>query len=162
MKPEMLKMITWNLLRWTTWSLFAQVPEDKPAEPDGDKSTAIVPPCSDTSSSFTSDSLSQSEGLPEGPTQPSADPDSFSDSFTNLTPSSDEPAAPVLNTETLGRVDLAQEDEGLSQEEVHHPNVEGLQEEGPQSDQCHSTAGVGNQAGKTEKCEVGAHLQTGF
>lgn len=55
-------------------------------------------------------------------------------------------------------MDLTEEDEGLSQEEVHHPNVEGLQEEGPQSDQRHGTAGVGNQAGKTEKYEVRAHL----
>lgn len=107
----------------------------------------------DSSSSFPSDggSLSQSEGLPEGPAQPSAEPDSFSDSFTNLTPSSDEPAASALNTETLGRADLTEDDEGLSQEGARRRSVEGLQEE--QSEQRQDTAGVGDQAGEN----TGAH-----
>lgn len=90
------------------------------------------------------------------PTQCSADLDSFSDSFTNITPSSAEPAASVLNTETLGRVDLTQEDERLSHEGVHHLNAEGLQEEGLPPDQCQATAGVENQAGKNKKTEAGA------
>lgn len=131
------------------------MPENKRAELNGGRSTDAVPPCLESSSSFPSDgdSLSQSEGLPEGPTQPSAEPDSFSDSFTNLTPSSDEPAASVLNTETLGRVDLTEDDEGLSQEGAHRRDVGGLQEEGLESEQRQDTAGVGNQAGET----AGAH-----
>ncbi|TNN02608.1 hypothetical protein fugu_010095 [Takifugu bimaculatus] len=133
------------------------VPENKRAELNGDGSTDGVPPCLDSSSSFPSDgdSPSQSEGLPEGPTQPSAEPDSFSDSFANLTPSSDEPAASALNTETLGRVDLTEDDEGLSQEGAHRRNVEGLQEEGLQSEQRQDTAGVGNQAEATVATEGG-------
>lgn len=117
---------------------------------NGDGSTDGVPPCLDPSSTFPSggDSLSQSEGLPEGPTQPSAEPDSFSDSFTNLTPSSDEPGASTLNTETLGRADLTEDDEGLSQEGAHRRNVEGLQEEGLQSEQRQEAAGEGGQAGE--------------
>lgn len=144
--------------------LFAQVPENKRAEPNGDKSTdtedrstdAAVPSSLYTSSSFPGDALSQAEGLPVEPTQCSADLDSFSDSFTNITPSSAEPAASVLNTETLGRVDLTQEDERLSHEGVHHLNAEGLQEEGLPPDQCQATAGVENQAGKNKKTEAGA------
>lgn len=111
----------------------------------------------DASSSFPGDggALSQSEGLPEGP-QSSAELDSFSDSFTNITPSSAEPAASVLSTETLGRVDLTQEDERPSHEGVHHLNAEALQEEGLEPDQCPAPAGVENQAGKNQRAEVGA------
>lgn len=52
------------------------------------------------------------------------------------------------STETLGRVDLTQEDEGLPQEGAHPRNVEGLQEEGLQWEQRQGMAGVGNQAGE--------------
>lgn len=53
-------------------------------------------------------------------------------------------------------MDLAQEDERLSHEGVHHLNAEGLQEEGLEPDQCRATAGVENQAGKNQRTEVGA------
>lgn len=129
---------------------FAQVPENKTngdgSTDAGDGSTDAAGPSSleaSSSSPDDGDALSRSEGLPEGPTQCSADLDSFSDSFTNTTPSSTEPAASVLSTETLGRVDLTQEDERLSHEGVHHLNAEGLQ-----PDQCQATAGGDNQAGK--------------
>lgn len=109
------------------------------------------------SSCTTDDGLSQPEGLPEGLTQPCADLDSFSDSFTNITPSSNEPAASVLDTETLGRVDVTQEEETFLQGEAYHVNTEGLQEEELQSGQGQGTDGVGNQAGKNKKTEVGVH-----
>lgn len=64
-----------------------------------------------------SDALSQSECLPEGPAQSSPDPDSFSDSYTHITPSPDEPPASLLSTETLGVVEFTQEEERLNGEE---------------------------------------------
>lgn len=161
--------INWNLLHRNSWRNlnkynFAQVPENKRAEPNGERSTdaedrstdAAVSLSLDASSSFHRDVLSQSEGLPEAPTSSSADLDSFSDSFTHMAPSCAEPAASVLNTETLGRVDLPQEEERLSHEGVHHLTAEGLQEEGLPPDQCQATAAVENQAGRNKKNEVAA------
>ncbi|KAA8591628.1 hypothetical protein FQN60_017002 [Etheostoma spectabile] len=89
------------------------VPEEKTAEPSGDTSTeqhtsvatavidAPVATSLQVSGSFNpdSDALSQSEGLPEAPAQSSCDPDSFSDSYTHITPSPDEPHASLLTTE---------------------------------------------------------------
>lgn len=143
---------------------FAQEPENKRAELNADTSTdAAVPSSSHASSGFPGDgaALSQSEGLPETPSQSSADLDSFSDSFANITPSSSsaEPAASVLNAETLGRVDLTQEEEErLSHRGVQQPSAEGPQEEGlqPDPDQFQAPAGGENQAGKNMMAEVRA------
>ncbi|KAM8734896.1 pre-B-cell leukemia homeobox interacting protein 1b isoform 5-T5 [Acanthopagrus schlegelii] len=143
------------------------VSEEKTAELSGDTSTdqpasvpaAIpddpVPTSLDVSSSLVpdSDALSQSEGLPEGPAQSSPDPDSFSDSYTHITPSSDEAPASLLSTETLGGVELTQEKETLEQEGAQHPlNGEGLQQEGEESDL--SPTDLGKQADSPVDSEV--------
>lgn len=99
-----------------------------------------------------SDALSQSEGLPEGPAQSNPDPDLFSESYTHVAPSSDEPPAMPLSTETLGRLELAQEEQSLAQEgTLHELSGEGLQREGGQSDLCGRTSDVGKQAGMNNK-----------
>ncbi|XP_036930374.1 pre-B-cell leukemia homeobox interacting protein 1b isoform X4 [Acanthopagrus latus] len=143
------------------------VSEEKTAKLSGDTSTdqpasvpaAIpddpVPTSLDVSSSLVpdSDALSQSEGLPEGPAQSSPDPDSFSDSYTHITPSSDEAPASLLSTETLGGVELTQEKETLEQEGAQHPlNGEGLQQEGEESDL--SPTDLGKQADSPVDSEV--------
>lgn len=93
------------------------------------------------------DALSQSEGLPEGPALSGHDPDSFSDSYSHIAPSSDEPSATQLNIETLGGAELTQEEQRLSQEgSVHHLNEEKLTHEGAQSD-IEKTSDVGKPAG---------------
>lgn len=86
------------------------------------------------------DALSQSESLPEGPAPSSPDPDSFSDSYTHVTPSSDE-HPDTLSTETLGGVELAQEEQRLTQEGTLH------QQEEVESDLGQRTTDVGKQAG---------------
>ena len=93
------------------------------------------------SQTFTTDhdALSQSEGLPEGPAKPS--PDSFSDSYTNVTPSPDEPPATLLDTETLGAVEPPQKETLLGL------NREGLQQKEVESDLCQKTTDVGKWAG---------------
>ncbi|XP_040900826.1 pre-B-cell leukemia homeobox interacting protein 1b isoform X3 [Toxotes jaculatrix] len=137
------------------------VSEEKTAELSGDTSTeqhtsvptavtdAPVPTSLEVSGSFApgSDALSQSEGLPEGPVQSSPDPDSFSDSYTHITPSPDEPPASLLSTETLGGVEFTQEEERLAQEGTLHPlNGEELQQEGEESDLLPRTTDLGKQA----------------
>lgn len=67
----------------------------------------------------------------------------------------------MLNAETLGRVDLTQEEEeGLSHRGVQRPSAEGPQEEGlqpdPDPDQFQAPAGGETQAGKNETAEVRA------
>uniref|UniRef100_A0A3Q3EHZ3 Pre-B-cell leukemia homeobox interacting protein 1b n=1 Tax=Labrus bergylta TaxID=56723 RepID=A0A3Q3EHZ3_9LABR len=90
-----------------------------------------------------SDTLSQSEDLLEGPAQTSPDPDSFSDSYTHITPSPEEPPVYLLSTETLGGVESTQEEERLTQEAtVYLLNGEGLQLEGEES----RTPDIGKQA----------------
>ncbi|KAL3060183.1 hypothetical protein OYC64_014709 [Pagothenia borchgrevinki] len=103
-----------------------------------------------------SDELSQSEGLPEGPAGASPDPDSFSDSYTHITPSPDEPPASLLSTETLGGGELIEEVERLVQEEaLHSLNGEELQYEGEESDLFPRTADLGKQADSPGDSEVG-------
>ncbi|KAI9533286.1 hypothetical protein NQZ68_025680 [Dissostichus eleginoides] len=103
-----------------------------------------------------SDELSQSEGLPEGPAGASPDPDSFSDSYTHITPSPDEPPASLLSTETLGGGELIEEVESLVQEEtLHSLNGEELQYEGEESDLFPRTADLGKQADSPGDSEVG-------
>lgn len=111
---------------------------------------AAVPTALEVSYSFApdNDALSQSEGLPEGPAQSGPDPDSFSDSYTHITPSSDEPPASLLSIETLGGVELAQEGT------LYQLNGEGLQQEGVEADLCQRTTDVGKQAGMNNKTLV--------
>ncbi|XP_029361257.1 pre-B-cell leukemia homeobox interacting protein 1b isoform X2 [Echeneis naucrates] len=137
------------------------VSEEKTAEQSGDTSTeqhtsipsgvtdATLPTSLEVSSSFVpgSDSLSQSEGLPKGPAQFSPDPDSFSDSYSHITPSPDEPPASILNTETLGGLESLQEEERFTHEGTFHPlDGKEQQQEGEQSDQSPKTTDLGNQA----------------
>ncbi|XP_041798512.1 pre-B-cell leukemia homeobox interacting protein 1b isoform X2 [Chelmon rostratus] len=103
-----------------------------------------------------SDALSQSEGLPEGPAQSNPDPDSFSDSYTHITPSPHEPPSTLLSTETLGGSEFTQEEERLTQEGTLHPlNGEGLQQEGEDSDLSTRTTDIGKQADSLVDSQVG-------
>ncbi|XP_070768479.1 pre-B-cell leukemia homeobox interacting protein 1b isoform X2 [Enoplosus armatus] len=146
------------------------ISEEKSVELSGDTSTeqhtsspttvtdAPVPTSLEVSGSFVpgSDALSQSEGLPEGLAQSSPDPDSFSDSYTHITPSPDELPASQPSTETLGGVEFTQEEERLEQEGTLHPlNGEGLQQEGEESDLSLRTTDVGKQADSPVDSEVG-------
>ncbi|XP_078109025.1 pre-B-cell leukemia homeobox interacting protein 1b isoform X4 [Sander vitreus] len=146
------------------------VPEEKTAEPGGNTSTeqhtsvatAVidVPVASSlqVSGSFDpdSDALSQSEGLPEAPAQSSLDPDSFSDSYTHITPSPDEPQTSLLNTETLGGVEFTQEEDRLAQQETLHTlNGEELQHEGEESDLFLRRTDLGKRADSPVDSEVG-------
>lgn len=105
-----------------------------------------VPTSFEDSSAFVPDSeaLSQSEGLPEGPAQSISDLDSFSDSYTNITPSPDElPASPLI-TETLeGR----EEKEGLTEEGTRHLLNEEVQQDGDGSDLSPRTTEPGKKTG---------------
>lgn len=115
---------------------------------------APVPSSLEVSKSFVpvSDALSQSEGLAEGLAQSSPDPDSFSDSYTHISPSPDEPPASLLNTETLGGVEFTQEEEKLAQEGTLQPlNGEELHQEGEESDLSPRTTDLGKQAGMNNK-----------
>uniref|UniRef100_UPI003AAC6269 pre-B-cell leukemia homeobox interacting protein 1b isoform X2 n=1 Tax=Centroberyx gerrardi TaxID=166262 RepID=UPI003AAC6269 len=143
-----------------------QVSEEKAAELSGDTVTVTgpadhptltPPPVSDVPPPSTldvpthsvpgSDALSQSEGLPESPAQSSPDPDSFSDSYTHISPSPDDPPASLLSTETLGGVELTQEEERLAQEETLHPlNGEELEQEGEESELSQRVTDLGKQA----------------
>ncbi|XP_071326072.1 pre-B-cell leukemia homeobox interacting protein 1b isoform X3 [Trachinotus anak] len=146
------------------------VSEEKTAELSGDTSTeqhtsaptaitdAPVPTSLEVSSSFVpgSDAPSQSEGLPEGLAKSSPDPDSFSDSYSHITPSSDEPPSSLLSTETLGGMEFMQEEERLAREGALHPlNGEELQQEGQESDLFPRTTDLGNQADSPVDSEVG-------
>lgn len=115
---------------------------------------APVPSSLDVSSSSFpgGDAHIQSEGLAEGVAQSTPDPDSFSDSYTHISPSPDEPPASLLSTETLGGVEFTQEKERPSQQGALHPlNGEGLQQEGEESGLSPRTTDLGKQAGMNNK-----------
>ncbi|XP_042345828.1 pre-B-cell leukemia homeobox interacting protein 1b isoform X2 [Plectropomus leopardus] len=130
----------------------AELGEDTSAEQHtsvpADTPDAAVPTSLEVSGSSVPHSdalLSQSEGLPEGPAQSSHDPESFSDSYTHVTPSSDEPPASTLSTETLGGVEFTQEEERLPKDGLLHPlNGEEHQQEEDESDL--RTTDLGKQA----------------
>ncbi|TMS10660.1 hypothetical protein E3U43_019653 [Larimichthys crocea] len=141
------------------------VSDDKTAELSGDTSTeqhtsepaavtdAPVPTSLEVPGS---DALSQSEGLPEGPAQTTPDPDSFSDSYTHITPTPDDPPATQLTTETLGGLEFTQEEETLTQEGTRHSlNGEGLHQDGEELDPSSRTCDVGKQADSPVDSEVG-------
>uniref|UniRef100_UPI0037E94DB5 pre-B-cell leukemia homeobox interacting protein 1b isoform X2 n=1 Tax=Semicossyphus pulcher TaxID=241346 RepID=UPI0037E94DB5 len=131
----------------------ADLSEDTSTEQHAPVPTAVtdapVPTSLEVSGSVVpdSDALSQSEGLPEGPTQSSPDPDSFSDSYTHIAPSTDEPPASLLETENLGGGQFTQEEDGPSQEGTVHPlNGEEPQQEWEESDLSLRATDVGKQA----------------
>ncbi|XP_074509714.1 pre-B-cell leukemia homeobox interacting protein 1b isoform X9 [Sebastes fasciatus] len=146
------------------------VSEEKTAELSGDTSTeqhyavpavvtdAPVPTTLEVSGSSVpgSDALIQSEGLPEGLAQSSPDPDSFSDSYTHISPSPDDPPALLLSTETLGGGEFTQEEERLAQEGALHPlNGEELQQEEEGSELFPRTTDLRKQADSLVDSEVG-------
>ncbi|XP_041649528.1 pre-B-cell leukemia homeobox interacting protein 1b isoform X2 [Cheilinus undulatus] len=137
------------------------VPEEKTAELSNDTSTeqhapvtaalidSPVPTSLEVSGSFVpdSDAFSQSEGLPEGLAQTSPDPDSFSDSYTHISPSPEESPASLQTTETLGGGEFTQEEERLEQEGTVYPrNGEELQPEEEESNLFSRTPDIGKQA----------------
>ncbi|XP_006804961.1 pre-B-cell leukemia homeobox interacting protein 1b isoform X1 [Neolamprologus brichardi] len=119
------------------------VPKEKTAELSGglsaDQPTSVptsvtdnpIPSSLEVSSNLNhgSDEVSQAGGLPEGPAQSSSDPDSYSDSYTHVAPSPDEPPRLPLSTETLGGAECVQV-EGTQ----HLRNGEELKQEGEESD----------------------------
>ncbi|XP_023264669.1 pre-B-cell leukemia transcription factor-interacting protein 1 isoform X4 [Seriola lalandi dorsalis] len=146
------------------------VSEEKPAALSGGTSTeqhtsvptaitdAPVPTSLEVSSSLVpgSDALSRSEGLPEGPAQSSPDPDSFSDSYSHITPSPDEPPASLLSTETLGGMEFMQEEKRLAQEgTLHSLNGEELHQEEDETDLSPRMTDLGKQADSPVDSEVG-------
>lgn len=111
---------------------------------------------SEVSKSFIpgNDALSQSEGLPEGPTQSSPDPDSFSDSYTHISTSPDEPPVSLLSTETLEGGEFIQEEEKLTEEgTLHLQNGEERQQERKASDLSPRMTDLGKQAGMENKSQ---------
>ncbi|XP_039974175.1 pre-B-cell leukemia homeobox interacting protein 1b isoform X2 [Xiphias gladius] len=143
------------------------ISEEKTAELIGDTeqhssvptvTDAAVPTSLEVSGSFVpgSNALNRSGGPPEGPAQSSPDPDSFSDSYTRITPSPDEPLASLLSTETLGGLAFTQEEERLTQEETLHPlNGEELQQEGEESDLSPRMPDLWKQADSPMDSDVG-------
>ncbi|XP_034554393.1 pre-B-cell leukemia homeobox interacting protein 1b isoform X2 [Notolabrus celidotus] len=141
-----------------------QVPEEETAELSGDtdaeQHTPVLISATDATDATgptsleasgnlvpDSDALSQSEGLPEGPAQSGPDPDSFSDSYTHITPSPEEPPTSLLSTETLGGGEFTEEEESITQEGTVYPlNGEGLQHEGEESELFSRTPDIGKQA----------------
>lgn len=97
---------------------------------------------------FSTDALSQSEGLPEVPALSANDPDLFSDSYSHITPSPDEPSAKQLSIETLGGAEPAQEEQGLSREgSAHHLGEEKGIHDGAEPETFERTSDVGKPAG---------------
>ncbi|XP_026227862.1 pre-B-cell leukemia homeobox interacting protein 1b isoform X2 [Anabas testudineus] len=102
------------------------------------------------------DALSHSEGLPEGLTQSSPDPDSFSDSYTHISTSPDETPVSLLSTDTLEGGEFRQDEERLTEEgTLHLQNGEELQQEGKGSDLSTRTTDLGKQADSPVDSEVG-------
>lgn len=99
-----------------------------------------------------SDEVSQAGGLPEGPAQSSSDPDSYSDSYTHVAPSPDEPPLLPLSTETLGGAECVQM-EGTQ----HLRNEEELKQEGEESDAYLKTTDLGKETGMN-RAKVGSLL----
>lgn len=108
-----------------------------------------------SSASFSSDTdtLSQSEGLPEGPALSAHDSDLFSDSYSHVTPSPDEPSATQLSIETLGGAEPAQEEQRLSREgSAHHLSEEKGTRDRAEPETCERTSDVGKPAGMYMMC----------
>lgn len=98
--------------------------------------------------SSTNDALSHSEGLPEGPALSTHDPDLFSDSYSHITTSPEEPSATQLSIETLGGAEPAQEEQRRSLEgSAHHLSEEKGKRDRTELDVCESTSDVEKPAG---------------
>lgn len=81
-----------------------------------------------------SDAHKLTEGLPEGPAQSSSDPESFSDSYTHITPSSDEASELQPSTETLrGEHFDPEEQRQLEEEALSSHDEDRLQQEDDKS-----------------------------
>ncbi|XP_039885707.1 pre-B-cell leukemia homeobox interacting protein 1b isoform X2 [Simochromis diagramma] len=139
------------------------VPKEKTAELSGglsaDQPTSVptsvtdnpIPSSLEVSSNLNhgSDEVSQAGGLPEGPAQSSSDPDSYSDSYTHVAPSPDEPPLLPLSTETLGGAECVQV-EGTQ----HLRNGEELKQEGEESDAYLKTTDLGKETDPPADSEV--------
>lgn len=139
------------------------VPKEKTAELSGglsaDQPTSVptsvtdnpIPSSLEVSSNLNhgSDEVSQAGGLPEGPAQSSSDPDSYSDSYTHVAPSPDEPPLLPLSTETLGGAECVQV-EGTQ----HLQNGEELKQEGEESDAYLKTTDLGKETDPPADSEV--------
>ncbi|XP_014267534.1 pre-B-cell leukemia homeobox interacting protein 1b isoform X5 [Maylandia zebra] len=139
------------------------VPKEKTAELSGglsaDQPTSVptsvtdnpIPSSLEVSSNLNhgSDEVSQAGGLPEGPAQSSSDPDSYSDSYTHVAPSPDEPPLLPLSTETLGGAECVQM-EGTQ----HLRNEEELKQEGEESDAYLKTTDLGKETDPHADSEV--------
>ncbi|XP_024917197.1 pre-B-cell leukemia homeobox interacting protein 1b isoform X2 [Cynoglossus semilaevis] len=87
-----------------------------------------------SSSVSVSDAHKLTEGLPEGPAQSSSDPESFSDSYTHITPSSDEASELQPSTETLrGEHFDPEEQRQLEEEALSSHDEDRLQKEDDKS-----------------------------
>lgn len=139
------------------------VPKEKTAELSGglsaDQPTSVptsvtdnpIPSSLEVSSNLNhgSDEVSQAGGLPEGPAQSSSDPDSYSDSYTHVAPSPDEPPLLPLSTETLGGAECVQV-EGTQ----HLRNGEESKQEGEESDAYLKTTDLGKETDPPADSEV--------
>ncbi|XP_013766063.1 pre-B-cell leukemia homeobox interacting protein 1b isoform X5 [Pundamilia nyererei] len=139
------------------------VPKEKTAELSGglsaDQPTSVptsvtdnpIPSSLEVSSNLNhgSDEVSQAGGLHEGPAQSSSDPDSYSDSYTHVAPSPDEPPLLPLSTETLGGAECVQV-EGTQ----HLRNGEELKQEGEESDAYLKTTDLGKETDPHADSEV--------
>ncbi|XP_035486699.2 pre-B-cell leukemia homeobox interacting protein 1b isoform X3 [Scophthalmus maximus] len=124
-----------------------------PAITDAPVLTSLEVPGSSVSGD---DALDHSGDLPEGPAMSSPDPDSFSDSYTHIFPSRDEPPASLLRTETLGGGEFRGEEIGLAQEEtLRQLNGEELQPEEDESHLSPRATDLGKQADSRVDPEVG-------
>ncbi|XP_030013255.1 LOW QUALITY PROTEIN: pre-B-cell leukemia homeobox interacting protein 1b [Sphaeramia orbicularis] len=140
--------------------------EEKTTEPSGDKdvhkvaASSIpdipVPTSLEVMSSCVPDSGSRSDKPPEATAQTNADPDSFSDSYTHISPSPDESPASPLSTETLGGLESIQEEERLTQEGTQHPvDGEELQQEEDESELSQGMTDLGKVADSPVDSEAG-------
>nr|XP_020462897.1 pre-B-cell leukemia transcription factor-interacting protein 1-like isoform X2 [Monopterus albus] len=127
------------------------------SEPSGDTGTEPTTSLDVSSSSVPgNNALGHSEGLPEGLAESSSDPDLFSDSCTHVTPSSDEPPAFLLSTETLGEGQFTQEEQKLAEEEtLHLLSGAESQQEGEASNVSQRITDLGTQADSPVYSEVG-------
>ncbi|XP_029957825.1 pre-B-cell leukemia homeobox interacting protein 1b isoform X3 [Salarias fasciatus] len=132
------------------------VSEEKPAALNGDSTdqhTTVtdspVPSCIEVSARLVhcDDEVGDTQVPSDDQAQFSPDPDSFSDSYTHVTPSADEPPASPLSTETLGSAEFSQEEDKLSLEATLHPlNGEKLHQDEEESDSYLRTTDLGKQA----------------
>ncbi|MED6250439.1 hypothetical protein ATANTOWER_007498 [Ataeniobius toweri] len=96
------------------------VSEEKTADQSADSNSdqhPSVPLSADVSGTLDHGNV---ESRTEGLSKSCLDPDSSSDSYTLLTPSSDGPPVSLLSTETLGGAEFSQAEEELPQEETLH------------------------------------------